>query len=131
MEPLSDSRMYFPAAPVSDPADYLSLPRRRHVYLGERLEVVLVLRSSGGREAASLLALPSVSAAETQGRGAPEEDQTSGDSGGEQPGEEQPGADTEPSSSRCCCPLLSHGHSAPVKSGAPVKVGGEGQRVCV
>ncbi|KAK2852097.1 hypothetical protein Q5P01_008373 [Channa striata] len=90
--------MYFPAAPVpslSDPAQYASLPRRKHVYLGETVEFLLVLRNSVGRDdgpgvppwkdkACSLSALASVSVAEK---------------GQRRPGEHQPGPRSSSSSS--------------------------------
>ncbi|KAF7650361.1 hypothetical protein LDENG_00127260 [Lucifuga dentata] len=43
--------LYFPAAPLSrlsQPADYRSLPRRSHVYLGETVQFLLVLRCRTG-----------------------------------------------------------------------------------
>ncbi|CAN9509810.1 unnamed protein product [Ophioblennius macclurei] len=42
--------MYFPAAPISrlsDAAQYASLPLRKHVYVGETVQVLLVLRPQG------------------------------------------------------------------------------------
>ncbi|KAM9836546.1 trafficking protein particle complex subunit 14 [Aulostomus maculatus] len=47
MESQCDYFMYFPVAPItslSDPAEYTSLPRREHVYLGETVQCLLVLR---------------------------------------------------------------------------------------
>lgn len=47
MESQCDYSMYFPAAPISslsDPAEYANLPRRNHVYLGETVQFLLVLR---------------------------------------------------------------------------------------
>lgn len=43
--------MYFPAVPISDlsdPAKYRTLPRRSHLYLGETVQFLLVLRSRSG-----------------------------------------------------------------------------------
>lgn len=39
--------MYFPSAPItslSNPAEYTSLPRRKHVYLGETVQFLFILR---------------------------------------------------------------------------------------
>lgn len=47
MELPCDYFMYFPSAPVSSPSDleeYESLPRRDHLYLGETVQFLLVLR---------------------------------------------------------------------------------------
>ncbi|KAM4620115.1 trafficking protein particle complex subunit 14-like [Polymixia lowei] len=55
MESQCEYFMYFPAVPISDlsdPARYRTLPRRSHLYLGETVRFLLVLRcrdaSSGG-----------------------------------------------------------------------------------
>ncbi|XP_013883572.1 trafficking protein particle complex subunit 14 [Austrofundulus limnaeus] len=53
MESQCEYFMYFPAVPItdlSDPARYRSLPRRSHLYLGETVRFLLVLRcrDSGG-----------------------------------------------------------------------------------
>ncbi|XP_028836632.1 trafficking protein particle complex subunit 14 isoform X2 [Denticeps clupeoides] len=48
MESQCEYFMYFPAVPISDlsdPARYRSLPRRSHLYLGETVRFLLVLRS--------------------------------------------------------------------------------------
>nr|XP_020450607.1 uncharacterized protein C7orf43 homolog isoform X2 [Monopterus albus] len=47
MESQCEYFMYFPAAPISslsDSAEYASLPRRKHVYLGETIQFLLVVR---------------------------------------------------------------------------------------
>lgn len=47
MESQCEYFMYFPAVPItdlSDPARYRSLPRRSHLYLGETVRFLLVLR---------------------------------------------------------------------------------------
>lgn len=47
MESQCEYFMYFPAVPISDlsdPARYRTLPRRSHLYLGERVRFLLVLR---------------------------------------------------------------------------------------
>lgn len=39
--------MYFPSAPITSstkPAEYTSLPRRKHVYLGETVQLLFILR---------------------------------------------------------------------------------------
>ncbi|XP_023261126.1 uncharacterized protein C7orf43 homolog [Seriola lalandi dorsalis] len=138
MEPLCDYFMYFPAAPISslsDPADFTTLPRRRHLYLGETVQFLLVLRSrdpvrrddgSGvlpWRDLGeSLSALASVCVAESrqQSHGECEPDlQSSEDSGEEGPGDREAGTtdnrETRPESSRVfrrCSPLLNHNTSA-------------------
>nr|XP_019955603.1 PREDICTED: uncharacterized protein C7orf43 homolog isoform X2 [Paralichthys olivaceus] len=77
MEPLCEYFMYFPAAPISsltDPAEYSTLPRRHHVYLGETVQFLLVLRFPDGRPGAfpwkdqvgSLSALASACVAESR-----------------------------------------------------------------
>lgn len=51
MESQCEYFMYFPAVPISDlsdPARYRSLPRRSHLYLGETVRFLLVLRSQNG-----------------------------------------------------------------------------------
>lgn len=70
--------IYFPAAPISNLSDYKSVPRRKHVYLGETVQFLLVLRSRNrvGKEGGlglpwkdlvgSLSAAASASAAETR-----------------------------------------------------------------
>uniref|UniRef100_A0AAY5END9 TRAPP14 N-terminal domain-containing protein n=1 Tax=Electrophorus electricus TaxID=8005 RepID=A0AAY5END9_ELEEL len=48
MESQCEYFMYFPAVPISDlsdPARYRTLPRRSHLYLGETVRFLLVLRS--------------------------------------------------------------------------------------
>lgn len=40
--------MYFPSAPITsstNPAEYTSLPRRKHVYLGETVQLLFILRN--------------------------------------------------------------------------------------
>lgn len=47
MESQCEYFMYFPAVPItdlSDPARYRTLPRRSHLYLGETVRFLLVLR---------------------------------------------------------------------------------------
>ncbi|XP_026189493.1 trafficking protein particle complex subunit 14 isoform X2 [Mastacembelus armatus] len=73
MESQCEYFLYFPAAPISslsDLADYTSLPRRNHVYLGETVQFLLVLRSRKtavrNELAGSLSALASVCVAKSQ-----------------------------------------------------------------
>ncbi|TSL34611.1 hypothetical protein Baya_6824 [Bagarius yarrelli] len=86
MESQCEYFMYFPAVPISDlsdPARYRTLPRRSHLYLGETVRFLLVLRAQNGsgsgcsedragrgwRElAASLRALASVCPGESRAR---------------------------------------------------------------
>ncbi|KAL0970018.1 hypothetical protein UPYG_G00236000 [Umbra pygmaea] len=51
MESQCEYFMYFPAVPIadlSDPSKYRTLPRRSHLYLGETVQFLLVLRSKDG-----------------------------------------------------------------------------------
>lgn len=102
MESQCDFIMYFPAAPISDPAMYATLPRRSHLYLGETVQFLLVLRSrsAGGRSdgaggspwrslVGSLFALASVSVAESRQQ-RPGQDQADLRSSSEDSGEEEP-----------------------------------------
>lgn len=104
MEAQCDYTMYFPSAPISslsNPADYTTLPRRSHVYLGETVQFLLVLRSrhaagrhdsSGGLpwkdRAGSLSARASACVAESRQERTAE---IQPDSGSEDGGEEEPG----------------------------------------
>uniref|UniRef100_A0A6I8PRB1 Trafficking protein particle complex subunit 14 n=1 Tax=Ornithorhynchus anatinus TaxID=9258 RepID=A0A6I8PRB1_ORNAN len=116
MESQCDYSMYFPAVPLppraelaGDPGRYRALPRRNHLYLGETVRFLLVLRCRGaGRPgpgaaawpdlAAALAALASVSAGDrAPGPAAP------GPSADAGPGD--PGG----SLFRGCSPLLTHG----------------------
>ncbi|TMS02425.1 Uncharacterized protein E3U43_007965 [Larimichthys crocea] len=141
MEPQCDYFMYFPAAPISslsDPAEYKTLPRRKHVYLGETVQVLLVLRSrdaagtddsSGGSSpwkdlVGSLSALASVCVAESQQQRVAEYQPDLQSSCSEDSCEEEPGeSDTGTADSRGrradrsrafteCSPLLIHSNSA-------------------
>ncbi|XP_068444505.1 trafficking protein particle complex subunit 14 isoform X2 [Clinocottus analis] len=110
MESQCEYFMYFPAAPISslrDPADYASLPRRNHVYLGEVVQFLLVLRSrdtAGRRDdswkelAGSLSALASASVAESRERRPGEEYQPDiqSTSSGEEEAEEREPAEERP-----------------------------------
>ncbi|XP_060791677.1 trafficking protein particle complex subunit 14 isoform X1 [Neoarius graeffei] len=87
MESQCEYFMYFPAVPISDlsdPARYRTLPRRSHLYLGETVRFLLVLRAQSGSGsgyseeragrgwqelAASLRALASVCPGESRARG--------------------------------------------------------------
>ncbi|KAM8747199.1 trafficking protein particle complex subunit 14 isoform 2-T2 [Acanthopagrus schlegelii] len=135
--------MYFPTAPISslsDPSQYASLPRRRHVYHGETVQFLLVMRSRNAAERrdgpagglpwrdvmGSLWALASVCAAESRRQGPGEEDQPdlhSSHSG--EDGEEEERGEWESGSSdtgreladggrrfRRCSPLHTHSKSA-------------------
>ncbi|XP_029310860.1 trafficking protein particle complex subunit 14 isoform X3 [Cottoperca gobio] len=133
MEAQCEYFMYFPAAPISslsDPAKYTTLPRRKHVYLGEVVQFLLVLRS---RNAAvrddssgvlpwkdlvgSLSALASVCVAESRQQGHSEyqpdiQSTCSEESGEEESVERESGG---PDSNRTfiqCNPHLTHNSSA-------------------
>lgn len=48
MESQCDYFMYFPSVPISslsNPTEYATLPRRNHVYLGETVQFLFILRS--------------------------------------------------------------------------------------
>ncbi|CAM4707077.1 trafficking protein particle complex subunit 14 [Caretta caretta] len=119
MEAQCDYFMYFPAVPFparellrGEPGRYRALPRRNHLYLGETVRFLLVLRGRPGPGGArtpwgelgsSLAALASVSPGAV-------------DPGGEGDGEppEEPGGDGDtappaPGFFRDCRPLLTHG----------------------
>ncbi|XP_040887245.1 trafficking protein particle complex subunit 14 isoform X2 [Toxotes jaculatrix] len=136
MESLCEYFMYFPAAPISslsDPVEYRTLPRRHHVYLGETVQFLLVLRSRhptgkndspGGSpwkdQVASLYALASVCVAESrqQRRGESQPDSASSsseDGGDEEPVERESGSRGRPNSNRAfrqCNLLLVHNSPA-------------------
>ncbi|XP_038588296.1 microtubule-associated protein 11 isoform X2 [Micropterus salmoides] len=136
MESQCEYFMYFPTAPLSslsDPAEYTTLPRRNHVYFGETVQFLLVLRrNAAGRDdgsgvspwrdlVGSLSALASVCVAESQqlrpsvGEYQPDlQSSFSEDGGEEEPGVESETAEnrgTTPDSNRVfrpCSPLLMH-----------------------
>lgn len=138
MESQCDYSMYFPAVPLppraelaGDPGRYRALPRRNHLYLGETVRFLLVLRCRGGAGsgagggpslgsrgawtelATTLAALASVSA----GGGAPGGG-GSGDQDPEPPGGGDPGGG---GLFRGCSPLLTHG-PGPATSGGTTMV---------
>uniref|UniRef100_UPI00398E86B8 trafficking protein particle complex subunit 14-like n=1 Tax=Pristiophorus japonicus TaxID=55135 RepID=UPI00398E86B8 len=53
MESLCEYLMYFPAGPLADYRRYRGLPRRSHLYLGETVRFVLVVRCRGREEGES------------------------------------------------------------------------------
>ncbi|XP_077170286.1 trafficking protein particle complex subunit 14 isoform X2 [Paroedura picta] len=133
MESQCDYFMYFPAVPFparealsAEPGRYRSLPRRNHLYLGETVRFLLVLRcrvgAAGsprppwGELAGSLAALASVSpggSAVLPGDGAGDE-APPGDAGQEAAAGGQEGR------FRSCPPLLTHGHGPPGRAAAGV-----------
>ncbi len=136
MEAQYEYFMYFPATPISslsDPAEYTTLPRRNHVYFGETVQFLLVLRSRNavGRDdgsgvspwkdlAGSLSALASVCVAESRQQRPSEyqpdlQSNCSDDGGEEELGEREPetkdNRGRRPDSNRTfrqCSPLLIH-----------------------
>ncbi|KAL6118846.1 trappc14 [Pungitius sinensis] len=128
MESQCEYFIYFPAAPISSPsdlADYATLPRRNHAYLGEVVQFLLVLRSrkdDSSRAAAwkqlagSLSALASACEAESREHRAGEEYEpdllstSSEEDGGEEPGEREPRGAGRGSSRTFtqCSPHLTH-----------------------
>lgn len=148
MESQCEYFMYFPAVPISDlsdPARYRTLPRRSHLYLGETVRFLLVLRAQSGSGsgyseeragrgwqelAASLRALASVCPGESRARGR----ECSGEDGAE---EEE--SDEDDGAASCsgrgattyrgfkeCKPLLIHnnpGNGSREFRRAPVQVG--------
>ncbi|XP_048373366.1 trafficking protein particle complex subunit 14 isoform X2 [Sphaerodactylus townsendi] len=130
MESQCDYFMYFPAVPfparealVAEPGRYRALPRRNHLYLGETVRFLLVLRCRPGAAgsprppwgelAASLAALASVSPGASSACGCGAE------GGGEEAGPEA-SADGEGSRFRDCPPLLTHGHGSAERPAAGV-----------
>ncbi|XP_003422547.3 trafficking protein particle complex subunit 14 [Loxodonta africana] len=135
MESQCDYSMYFPAVPLppraelaGDPGRYRALPRRNHLYLGETVRFLLVLRCRGSAGsgagggpglgsrgawtelATTLAALASVSA----GGGASGGGGT-GDQDHEPPGGGDPGGG---GLFRGCSPLLTHGPGPATSGGA-------------
>ncbi|MBZ3884692.1 hypothetical protein SUZIE_179210 [Sciurus carolinensis] len=135
MESQCDYSMYFPAVPLppraelaGDPGRYRALPRRNHLYLGETVRFLLVLRCRGGAGsgagggpglssrgawaelATALAALASVSA----GGGLPGASGAS-DQDPEPPGGGDPGGGGV---FRGCSPLLTHGPGPATSGGA-------------
>ncbi|XP_060029367.1 trafficking protein particle complex subunit 14 isoform X2 [Erinaceus europaeus] len=115
MESQCDYSMYFPAVPLppraelaGDPGRYRALPRRNHLYLGETVRFLLVLRCRGGSQAAwaelagALAALASVSAGGAAAGG----------------GEPEPGDPGGGGLFRGCSPLLTHGPGPATSGGA-------------
>ncbi|KAL7880209.1 hypothetical protein SRHO_G00024630 [Serrasalmus rhombeus] len=142
MESQCEYFMYFPAVPISDlsdPARYRTLPRRSHLYLGETVRFLLVLRSQssadGGAEqpgssssrcswrelAGSLCAVASVCPGDSRQRAPPlyHDYQSSGDECVEDTDDEEAGAGCAAARGgsrargfRECKPLLIHNNPA-------------------
>lgn len=135
MESQCEYFIYFPAAAISslsDPAEYATLPRRNHVYLGETVQCLLVLRSRDDSSrvlpwkdlASSMCALASVCVAESRqqrpGEYQPDLRGGCGEDGvGEEPAERESGAAADcgrradsDRTFRQCSPLLIHSSSA-------------------
>ncbi|CAJ1086483.1 microtubule-associated protein 11 [Xyrichtys novacula] len=132
MESHCDYFIYFPAAPVpglSQLSEIRSLPRRKQVYLGETVQVLLVLKfredSSGSWRhlARSLAAVGSVCAAETrQWRLGEDEPEIQTSSCSEDEEEEEPGDRGDGTRTFIDCrPLLMHSNLARERR----KAGGE------
>uniref|UniRef100_A0A8C5RSW8 Trafficking protein particle complex subunit 14 n=1 Tax=Laticauda laticaudata TaxID=8630 RepID=A0A8C5RSW8_LATLA len=129
MESQCDYFMYFPAVPfparevlLGEPGRYRALPRRNHLYLGETVRFLLVLRcrsDAGGASrppwgelAGSLSALASVSPAGGGGGGGIGDEALLGEAAEEgAAGAGEAAADG--SVFRECRALLTHGHGAP------------------
>ncbi|MGH0180288.1 UNVERIFIED_CONTAM: hypothetical protein FKN15_003398 [Acipenser sinensis] len=126
MESQCEYFMYFPAVPISelsDPARYRSLPRRSHLYLGETVRFLLVLRcrdggGSGGADSQSGRAwrelAGSLSAVASVSPGGSGQQQGDGDETGLEAEEEQPApgrGDGKTRGFRECKPLLIHNNS--------------------
>ena len=94
MEAQCEYFMYFPAVPIqdlSDPARYRSLPRRSHLYLGETVRFLLVLRCRE-REPPGAAAAAGGAAAAAAGGGAA----AAASSGGTTTTKPSPGSGTDP-----------------------------------
>ncbi|XP_070710843.1 trafficking protein particle complex subunit 14 [Pempheris klunzingeri] len=138
MESQCEYFLYFPAAAfstLSDPAEYTTLPRRKHVYLGETVQCLLVLRARSGDSSgalpwrdlvASMSALANACVAESR-QERPGDDQaelqssgsssssSSGDGVEEEPGKRECGVGRGEDSSRAftrCSPVVTHSSSA-------------------
>ncbi|XP_075763130.1 trafficking protein particle complex subunit 14 isoform X2 [Pelodiscus sinensis] len=128
MEAQCEYFMYFPAVPFparellrGEPGRYRALPRRNHLYLGETVRFLLVLRGRAGPVAArppwgelgsSLSALASVSPWVGPEDAEPPEG----------PGTDGDGPPPNPSQFRDCCPLLTHGQGPPGRPAAGIPV---------
>ncbi|XP_062240023.1 trafficking protein particle complex subunit 14 [Platichthys flesus] len=128
MEPLCEYFMYFPAAPISsllDPAEYATLPRRNHVYLGETVQFLLVLRFREDRSSGlpwkdqlgSLSAVASVCVAESRqqrhGEGQPDlQSSCSEDDEEKDPSERESGCTDSNRTFRACNTFLIHKNPA-------------------
>lgn len=137
MESQCDYFMYFPAVPfparevlLGEPGRYRALPRRNHLYLGETVRFLLVLRcrpgGAGGAArppwgelAGSLSALASVSPA---GGGGGDEGPL-GDTEADAAGDGGAAADVNGSPFRDCRALLTHGQGPPGRPAAGVRPG--------
>ncbi|XP_028653966.1 trafficking protein particle complex subunit 14 [Erpetoichthys calabaricus] len=143
MESQCEYYMYFPAVPISDlsdPARYRSLPRRSHLYLGETVRFLLVLRCRDGdgdgtgdaprvriwkELAGNLSAVASVSPGDS--RQPPHYDYPGGgDEPGLQGADEQTDDEEEAATAcrtrgfRDCKPLLIHNSSRPLPLQSPL-----------
>ncbi|XP_014463352.2 trafficking protein particle complex subunit 14 [Alligator mississippiensis] len=135
MEAQCEYFMYFPAVPfparellAGEPGRYRALPRRNHLYLGETVRFLLVLRCRPGAGAgaaprppwgelaASLAALASVSPGGGAAAGAEEEEEGGGEPPAEDEGEAPPGV------FRDCRALLTHSQGPPAGPGAGMPV---------
>ncbi|XP_065514179.1 trafficking protein particle complex subunit 14 [Caloenas nicobarica] len=126
MESQCDYFMYFPAVPFAarellsgEPGRYRALPRRNHLYLGETVRFLLVLRcrpGSGGGPwaelAAELAALASVSPGDRDG-------DADADGTGDGTGS---GAAAEPGAFRECRAMLTHSQGPPGRAATGVPV---------
>ncbi|XP_028996342.1 trafficking protein particle complex subunit 14-like [Betta splendens] len=127
MESQCDYSVYFPAAPVSNVSDYAALPRRNHVYLGETVQFLLVLRfRDGGASlrdlAGSLVAVASACAAESRQQAHAEQSCSSEDDWDEEPGAAEPrGERADTNRTFRPCNLLLNPNSAARDGREPVK----------
>lgn len=126
MESQCEYFMYFPAVPISDlsdPAKYRTLPRRSHLYLGETVRFLLVLRSQGVADdasehrsssrswrelAGSLSAVASVCPGDNRQRSQYHDYHSSGDECAEDTDEEDAAGGPRHRGFRECKPLLIH-----------------------
>ncbi|KAM6360755.1 trafficking protein particle complex subunit 14 isoform 2-T2 [Pluvialis apricaria] len=139
MESQCDYFMYFPAVPFvarellsGEPGRYRALPRRNHLYLGETVRFLLVLRCRPGgggggtgpgrppwaELAASLAALASVSPGGTE-TGGDRDGDGDADGTGDTTGS---GASSEPTVFRDCRALLTHSQGPPGRPAAGIPV---------
>uniref|UniRef100_A0A8C3Y573 TRAPP14 N-terminal domain-containing protein n=1 Tax=Catharus ustulatus TaxID=91951 RepID=A0A8C3Y573_CATUS len=128
MESQCDYSMYFPAVPfppreflAGESSGYRSLPRRNHLYLGETVRFLLVLRKNPGSSDRNSGNSERNSGSSDRNSGNAERNAGNADrnAGNEIPGNSS-GNSEEPPLFRECRALLTHSRGAPGPAGLPV-----------